>query len=351
MQDIIYTHDICNELAAVLSRYGNYDRIFVLTDENTERLSTDILKECNALNSVRHIVIKPGDGNKSIESVMHVWRELSINGATRHSCLVNVGGGMVTDLGGFAASTFKRGIDFINIPTTLLSMVDASVGGKTGFNFEGLKNEIGVFKDARSVLISTVFLRSLSSENILSGYAEMLKHSLLGNEDMWKRHLRFDPLEKSLDLCTLQEMIKESVMLKERIVTTDPTEKGLRKALNFGHTIGHAIESLSISKGHPVLHGFAVAYGIVAELFLSCIIEGLPTIKMRQTAQFVFDNYGHPDISCSSYDTLFRLMLHDKKNNSGIVNFTLLSDIGKIDINMTATKQLIFESLDFLREG
>lgn len=351
MQDIIYTHDICNELAAVLSRCGNYDRIFVLTDENTERLSTGILKECDALNDAPHIVIKPGDDNKSIESAMHVWRELGRNGATRHSCLVNVGGGMVTDLGGFAASTFKRGIDFINIPTTLLSMVDASVGGKTGFNFEGLKNEIGVFKDARSVLISTVFLSSLSSDNLLSGYAEMLKHSLLGNEDMWKRHLCFDPLEKSLDLRTLQEMIKESVTLKEYIVTTDPTEKGLRKALNLGHTIGHAIESLSISEGHPLLHGFAVAYGLVSELFLSCILEGFPTVKLRQTAQFVFDNYGRPNISCSNYDTLYALMLHDKKNTSGIVNFTLLSDIGDIKINMTATKRLIFESLDFLREG
>jgi 3-dehydroquinate synthase len=255
---------------------------------------------------------------------------------------------MVTDLGGFAASTFKRGLHLINIPTTLLAMVDASVGGKTGFNFGGLKNEIGVFRNASAVILDTVFLKTMDQENILSGYAEMLKHGLISTEQMWACLLRYDVEQP--DLALLQQMVADSVAVKQRIVTEDPTEQGLRKALNLGHTVGHAFESLALTR-KPVLHGYAVAWGLVCELYLSVVKTGFPTDKMRQTVHFIFDHYGRMPITCADYPSLLELMTHDKKNTAGQINFTLLSDIGGICINQTATKAEIEEALDFYREG
>ena len=294
------------------------------------------------------ITIGATDTHKTLETVVHVWTELGRLGATRHSLLVNIGGGMVTDLGGFAASTFKRGIAFVNIPTSLLAMVDASVGGKTGFNFNGLKNEIGVFSNASSVILDTEFLKTMDSENICSGYAEMLKHGLIHQERMWAELVNFNLRQP--DLKQLQKMVAESVEVKERIVIEDPTEQGIRKALNLGHTIGHAFESLSLER-KPVLHGYAVAYGLMAELYLSAAKTGFPTDKLRQTVHFIQENYGRMPISCDDYPKLIELMRHDKKNTSGSINFTLLGDIGDIRINQTATEEEIKEALDFYREG
>lgn len=254
---------------------------------------------------------------------------------------------MVTDLGGFAASTFKRGINYINIPTTLLSMVDASVGGKTGINFRGLKNEIGVFNNANTVILDTRFLSTLDAENIRSGYAEMLKHGLISNTSMWAELLRFDL--GNPDLKTLQNMVADSVKVKERIVEEDPTEKGIRKALNLGHTVGHSFESFAL-RNQPVLHGYAVAWGLICELYLSVIKTGFPSDKMHQTVSFIKEYYGKMTITCDDYPTLLELMTHDKKNIAGIINFTLLGEIGDIRINQTATKEEIFEALDFYRE-
>ena len=255
---------------------------------------------------------------------------------------------MVTDLGGFAASTFKRGINYINIPTTLLSMVDASVGGKTGINFRGLKNEIGVFNNAATVILDTQFLKTLDAENICSGYAEMLKHGLISNEQMWAELMNFD-LEQP-DLKLLSRMVADSVAVKERIVTEDPTEQGIRKALNLGHTVGPAFESFAL-KHQPVLHGYAVAWGLICELYLSCMKTGFPTDKMHQTVRFIKEHYGMMTITCDDYPTLLELMTHDKKNVAGIINFTLLGGIGDIRINQTATKDEIYEALDFYRES
>lgn len=324
------------------------DKLFVLTDETTQKLCLPLIKDFPCMSGASPIVIKAGDENKSLEAVVHVWEELQHMGATRHSLLINLGGGMVTDLGGFAASTFKRGIHLINIPTTLLSMVDASVGGKTGFNFGGLKNEIGVFRNASSVILDTTFLNTMDHENILSGYAEMLKHGLINNEKMLTELLTFD-IEHP-DLNVLQRMVAESVEVKQRIVLEDPTEQGIRKALNLGHTIGHAFESLAL-KRQPVLHGYAVAWGLVCELYLSVVKMGFPTERMRQMVRFIFDNYGRMPISCNDYPTLIELMTHDKKNVAGKINFTLLGAVGDIRINQTATKEEIEETLDFYREG
>lgn len=352
-QRVVISENLATDLALAISEC-EHDRIFVLTDETTKADCWPMIKDFIGLRGARPITIKTTDAHKNLDSLAHVWRGLEEGNATRHSLLINLGGGMVTDLGGFAASTFKRGIDFINIPTTLLAMVDASVGGKTGINFDGLKNEIGVFNDAKFVILDTEFLRTLDETNLRSGYAEMLKHGLISNEDTWAELVNFD-LAKP-DLKHLRQMLAKSVQVKERIVEQDPTEKDIRKALNFGHTFGHAFESFSIRQAEetgnaPILHGFAVAYGIVCELYLSVVKAGFPADKMRQTVRFIRDYYGQFAITCDNYDALIDLMRHDKKNVGSTINFTLLSDVGQIHINQTATEEEIKEAFDFYREG
>lgn len=351
-QRVIISQNIEEELAMAIAEC-EHDKIFVLTDENTAKCCWPVIQSFLCLKRAKLITIPASDTHKDIDSLAQVWTALGQGGATRHSLLINLGGGMVTDLGGFAASTFKRGINFINIPTTLLAMVDASVGGKTGINFNGLKNEIGVFNESKYVILDTCFLNTLDHENLLSGYAEMLKHSLIANEKMWAEHVRFDWHSGNLSLLTsqLSPLVKMSVEVKERIVTEDPLEKGIRKALNVGHTVGHAFESFAMKTGRPILHGYAVAYGIICELYLSVTKTGFPVDQMRQTVSFIREHYGTFDITCDDYDQLIELMTHDKKNTSGIINFTLLGGIGDIRINQTATAEEIKEALDFYREG
>jgi 3-dehydroquinate synthase len=263
--------------------------------------------------------------------------------------MVNLGGGMVTDLGGFAASTFKRGMAYINIPTTLLAQVDASVGGKTGINFGGLKNEIGVFNCATSVILSSAFLRTLDKENLLSGYAEMLKHGLLSTKENWAELLCFDITNPDFEI--LQTLVAKSVAIKEEIVNIDPMEKGIRKALNLGHTSGHALESLALEEGRTILHGYAVAWGLMMELYLSAKKCSFPAKEMHQLENFVKEHYGKFLYECKHYDTLYEYMTHDKKNENGNINFTLMAAIGDIRINQTATKDEIEEMLDYYREN
>lgn len=347
-QRVIISKNLEEELAEALSEC-EHDRLFVLTDTTTHQACWPQVSHFRTLRDARQIEIAPTDSNKNLESLAHVWQQLQEGGATRHSCLINLGGGMITDLGGFAASTFKRGINYINIPTTLLSMVDASVGGKTGINFNGLKNEIGVFNDSRYVILDTRFLTTLDAENIRSGYAEMLKHGLISNDKMWAELVGYN-LDNP-DLARLQQMVARSVAVKERIVSEDPLEHGIRKALNLGHTVGHAFESWAMKNGHPILHGYAVAFGMVCELYLSAIKTGFPTDCMHQTVGFIHENYGRLPITCDDYPTLLELMTHDKKNTAGTINFTLLAGIGDIRINQTATTEEICQALDFYREG
>lgn len=301
------------------------------------------------MQGARMITIAPSDEAKNISTLTKVWSALQEGGASRHSLMVNLGGGMVTDLGGFAASTFKRGMAYINIPTTLLAQVDASVGGKTGINFGGLKNEIGVFNCASSVILSSAFLRTLDKENLLSGYAEMLKHGLLSTKENWTELLCFDITNPDFD--TLQMLVAKSVAIKEEIVNIDPTEKGIRKALNLGHTSGHALESLAFEEGRTILHGYAVAWGLMMELYLSAKKCSFPAKEMHQLENFVKEHYGKFLYECKHYDTLYKYMTHDKKNENGNINFTLMGAIGDIRINQTATKDEIEEMLDYYREN
>ncbi len=349
MQKVIKSTDLNKDLSNILTQL-HFDRLFVLTDENTEKLCYPFIRDNEQIAKAGKIVIKAGDNNKNIESLASIWKFLSENGATRHSLLVNLGGGMLTDIGGFAAASFKRGIRCINIPTTLLGAVDAAVGGKTGINFNGLKNEIGAFAPAETVLIDSLFFQSLDHQNFLSGYAEMIKHGLIDSDEVWKRTISFDTEE--IDYSKLKELVVESVGVKERIVEIDPFEKGLRKALNLGHTIGHAFESLSYEINKPVQHGYAVAWGTICELYLSQKFCNFPKDKLYSTIYFIKDNYDGFPFDCDDYERLYEYMKHDKKNESAdTVNFTLLSDVGKVKIDQTASKEDIFESIDFLRES
>ncbi|MBQ0142927.1 MAG: 3-dehydroquinate synthase, partial [Prevotellaceae bacterium] len=295
------------------------------------------------------IVVPAGDIHKDIESLQKVWTGLIDGKATRYSLLINLGGGMVTDLGGFAASTFKRGIKFMNYPTTLLGMVDASAGGKTGINFGGLKNEIGLISMPTRVIFKNEFLRTLDRENLLSGYAEMLKHGLLSKSDMIDELLAFDLYE--IDFEKLGRMIRRSVGVKKVFVEKDVFEKDMRKALNFGHTLGHAFESLAMKKGMPILHGYAVAWGMICELYLSAAYFDFPQDTMRRVVQFIREHYGTMNFSCDDYDQLYEYISHDKKNIGEIIQCTLLSGLGVIRINRPISKEQMFEALDFLREG
>ncbi len=350
-QRIVISENLQKDIAIAISEC-EHDKVFVLVDETTEKTCWSLINRFLSLRNAQLIVIGSTDVHKNLETLSLVWKSLGEGGATRHSCLINLGGGMVTDLGGFAAATFKRGIDFINIPTTLLAMVDASVGGKTGINFNGLKNEIGAFRDAHCVILNTTFLKTLDADNIRSGYAEMLKHGLISSERMWAELVSFPlaELPNPQYLSQLQRMVADSVKVKEHVVNVDPRENGIRKALNFGHTFGHAFESWAL-KHDPMLHGYAVAFGMVCELYLSAIKTNFPSDKMRQTVAFIKENYGTLNITCDDYEELIELMTHDKKNKAGVINFTLLGGIGDVKINQTATEEEMKEALDFLREG
>lgn len=346
-QKILFSENLDNDVMTAISAC-RHDRLFIIADVNTNKHCLPLLEDIPAIKNAIRVVLPPSDTYKDINSVCNIWNKLQKSGATRQSLIINLGGGMITDLGGFAASTFKRGVDFVNIPTTLLAMVDASVGGKTGINFGGVKNEIGVFNDSRFVIINTGFLKTLSRENILSGYAEMLKHGLLSNENMWAELMNYDL--RNHDFKALQNMLVKSLEVKKNIIKIDPYERKERKALNLGHTFGHAFESFAL-KRHPVLHGYAVAYGLTCELYLSTIREGFPADKMRQTIRFIRENYGKLDFSCKNYDEIIQTMMHDKKNSFGRINFTLLGDIGDIRVNRNATDKEIKEVLDFYRDG
>ena len=346
-QRVIISRHLKTELAKAIAEC-EHDRIFVLVDETTNKLCWTLVKDYLCLKDAQTIVIGATDRRKNLDTLVHVWESLQQGKATRHSLLINLGGGMVTDLGGFAASTYKRGINFINVPTTLLAMVDASVGGKTGINFGGLKNEIGVFNDAEFVLLDTNWLRTLDEENIRSGYAEMLKHGLIADDTMWAELINFNLAQPNLR--QLASMLDKSVRIKERIVAEDPHEKGIRKALNLGHTFGHAFESWAM-KRQPVLHGYAVAFGLIAELYLATTQTDFPTERMRQTVNFIRAYYGSLPITCNDYPELIGLMHHDKKNRGNEINVTLLGGIGDIRINQTITEEDIKEALDFFREG
>ena len=346
-QRIVFSHQLATDLALAMTEC-EHERVFILTDETTKEQCWPLLDSFYGLRDATQITIKATDTHKTIETVCDVWRALDKGMATRHSLLINLGGGMVTDLGGFAASTFKRGIRFINVPTTLLSAVDAAVGGKTGVNFRGLKNEIGVFSEAEAVIISTCFFSTLPIAEVKSGFAEMLKHGLLKGAETYDRLLAYD--FESRDYDHLLDLLRESVEVKADIVSQDPHERGIRRALNLGHTAGHAFESLAMSHKNPIPHGHAVAWGMVVELTLANMLCSFPSARVQEYAKFILENYGAFHITCKDYDALLTLMRHDKKSENGEMNFTLLSDVGEVKINCCASDDDVRAALDIYRD-
>lgn len=349
-QKIIYTNSVGETVENLVAAMGS-PKIFVITDRGAFVNALPLLRAQSPLIAEAvTVTIEQGDENKNIDSLGRIWKALGDSGATRSSVIVNVGGGVVTDIGGFAAATFKRGVRFINVPTTLLGAVDAAVGGKTGINFNGLKNEVGCFAEADTVIISTIFFNTLPQQQLLSGYAEMLKHGLLSSADSYASLLKFDIL--NADLTRLLPLLEESVRVKERIVTEDPCEKGIRRALNLGHTAGHAFEALAMHKGRPIPHGYAVAFGILVEMILSHTLEGFPSEELYLYASYLKEQgYGSPDISCKDYEALVEYMHHDKKNDTpSRINFTLLSSPGVPLIDRTAPEAEILTALDIFRD-
>ena len=346
VNDIRVTNLIEKELGEIVSGYPS-GKVFIVCDENTKKNCLPELMRIPSLSSVPVLETQSGEENKSIDSVVKVWNFLEENGADRKSLLINLGGGMLSDLCGFAASCFKRGMHFVNIPTTLLSQVDASVGGKTGINFNGLKNEIGVFNQPQTVIIASKFLKTIDKDNILSGYAEMLKHGLIFNRSHWDDLLKFNI--ESIDFELLNSLTADSVSVKEFFVVNDPTEKNIRKALNFGHTAGHAFESLALHQGRPVLHGFAVAFGIITELYLSHKKLNFPLEDVVEISKWIISKYGKFELSDSDFEEAYLLMTKDKKNENGRINFTLIPEIGKFEININCEKELVYNALYFYK--
>jgi 3-dehydroquinate synthase len=324
---------------------GNFSSIFILVDENTEKYCLDIFLQKSKIESYNKIVILSGESNKNIESCISIWDQLNSFKADRKSLLINLGGGVLTDIGGFAASTYLRGINFINIPTTLLGMVDAAHGGKTGIDFKLLKNQIGVFNEPLEVLLDNEYLKTLSKEEYVNGYAEVVKHSLLTN----KSNLNFNSLIK-LDLFKESEHIINSYsQVKNEIVESDKYESNIRKALNLGHTIGHAVESFShISKKITDLkHGEAIVIGLITELYISHKKLNFPMKDLVAVKEHLSKYFSQISFSDSDIDQVCDLMIYDKKNSSNKINFVLLKEIGDPRLDQYVNRDTFKESFLF----
>lgn len=341
----VHFKNFAEELSGLLSK-RKYSSVFILVDDQTVNYCLPVLfQEVPALQSARVIEIFSGEGFKNLETVEQVWESLTTWHADRRALLINLGGGMVCDLGGFAAGTYKRGIDFIHVPTTLLSQVDAAYGGKQGIDFNHFKNQVGIFCNPAAIFVHTDFLKTLPQVQITNGFAEVVKHGLLSGGKFWKQLQLLDDLSS----VSWSKIVKESAAIKISVVKQDPFERGLRKILNLGHTIGHAIESKLLSRGGDTLHGFCIAAGMIGELYLSWQLCGLPEKKMKEAVSFIARHFPQPDLDPSLDDELLDLMKQDKKSSHGRVQFALLKKIGMPVIGVEAEDQVIRKALDYIR--
>lgn len=337
-QSPIIFGNIYEELNKFLSE-KSYDIIFLFVDSNThEHCLPTLLGEMETQSAMEIIEIPPGEENKDLEIVAQIWQSLAELGASRKSLFINLGGGVITDMGGFIASTFKRGIDFINIPTTLLSMVDASVGGKTGIDFGGLKNQIGTFSMPQMTLIDASFLETLEEREFRSGIAEMLKHGLIYQPEHWNSL-------QNITGETIQNLIEDSVTIKSEIVAQDPKESGLRKILNFGHTIGHALESFYLQTDNPLLHGEAIAVGMLVESILTFENELISQTELDEIFEGILKIFPSQPIDENIIPSLVELMKHDKKNQGGKISFSLLNGIGSAKYDVLLNENQISEGI------
>jgi 3-dehydroquinate synthase len=324
-----------SESLATFFAQNDYSHIAILVDEFTNKYCLPIIQDLLPSNFTK-ILIKSGEHHKNLATCERVWDRMTQANIDRHSLLVNLGGGVIGDLGGFCASTYKRGIDFIQIPTTLLAQVDASVGGKLGIDFHGLKNHIGVFQLPKAVLIDPKFIDTLSIQQKKSGFAEIIKHCLIRDEQEWNviRQQSFEELD-------LSKLIAHSVAIKEAVVLEDPKEAGLRKILNFGHTLGHAIETYLLDKGkRKILHGEAIAIGMIAEAFISHQRDLISLQELEEIESYLFENYGRVKLHAEEISKIISLTAQDKKNKGKEIRFSLLTGIGDCgyDIPVSASE-------------
>jgi 3-dehydroquinate synthase len=341
---VFFSNNAYEQLTNYLTDKKSFSKIFILVDSNThEYCLPTLLQNVGILKNYELIEIEPGEENKNINTVVGIWDTLTELGADRKSLMINLGGGVLTDMGGFVASTFKRGMKFINIPTTLLSMVDASTGGKTGIDLGNLKNQIGIFNLPEMVLVNSEFLSTLDSRQMRSGLAEMIKHGLIADKNHWDKLSDLD----NLDSNALDDLIQQSVSVKIKVVTEDPTEQGLRKILNYGHTIGHAVETFYMNTDKMLFHGEAIAIGMIAEAYLSTLKTGFEMEDADEIKKVILEYFPKTAIDKKDFPAIMELMKHDKKNVSGVISFSLLESIGSCAYDCYAFPKEIEEALEY----
>jgi len=345
--EIIPVKNFTKKVSAFLNK-KKYSGVFILTDDNTYKYCLPVLlgseKRNDLLESATTIKVYASEQHKNLQAAEYIWKRLTEENAGRNSVLLNLGGGMIGDLGGFAAATFKRGIDFIHLPTTLLAMCDASIGGKQGIDFNHYKNQVGFFKNPEVIFINEDFLKTLAADELVSGFAEVVKHALIAGGKFWKE---IEAIEK-IEEVAWKQIISESIDLKLSVVQKDPQERNYRKVLNLGHTIGHALETFLLNKYQRTLHGHCVAAGMMGELFLSEVCCGLPVKKRKSATEVIVRHFPKVHFTGDDIDSLIALMRQDKKNSSGKINMSLLEDFGKPVINQDVSGVLINEALQYM---
>lgn len=341
-------NDVFETIRSFLMQYEfKENKIFVLVDENTRKYCLPrLMSNIQLFQQVTILESTSGEESKNLESCKLVWEKLTQEGADRNSVLINLGGGVVSDMGGYIASSFKRGIRYVNIPTTLLAMVDASLGGKVGIDLNGIKNQVGLFSNPQVVFIMPEFIDTLPERQIKTGFAEIIKHALIYERQYW------DELSQKpfASIKNWQEIINWSVEIKNYFVMEDPLETGFRRVLNFGHTIGHALESYSLQIDEtPLNHGESVAMGLICESYISNKVSGLPDADLTEIIQYISDAFPIYELSEGGIEHIMENMKHDKKNSGNQINFTLLTSIGNSLINQHVEQVIIKDSLNFYR--
>lgn len=328
---------------ADLMDLSSYSKIAVISDKNL--INHLNILEKSLSRELTKIIIQPGENQKNIDNIQTIWQQLQNAKFDRQSLIINLGGGVITDMGGFAASTYMRGIDFVNIPTTLLSQVDASVGGKTGIDFSGIKNLIGTFKQPKMVVIDVEILKTLPDREYISGFAEIIKHGLIADESYFERTTSNSPLKFPDD--ELIDIITRSCEIKKQIVEKDVNEKGLRKILNFGHTIGHAIEAISITTDTPLLHGEAISLGIISEAKISNLL-GFISENDLNIIKKALKNAGLPDHTEIQAEKVIEILESDKKTSFGRINWTLLKSIGEAIYDISVDEEIVIKAIEYV---
>jgi len=321
---------------------SNYSEIVVLVDENTQKFCLPLISEY--IGNHTTISVKSGEESKSIHTCLDIWKQLSDKAIDRKALIINLGGGVICDMGGFIAATYKRGIDFVNIPTTLLAMCDASIGGKLGVNLDGIKNAVGLFKNPKAIVLYTNFLKTLPERHFMSGYAEIIKHALIGDKRVFKELLESEDIKSDIE-----KFISRSIRTKNRIVNLDIFEQGIRKSLNFGHTVGHALETFFLVNfpGQPVHHGEAIAAGMIAESYISWKKKYLEEAELQQISRYILKEFPKLIFSNTNFKELISYTLKDKKNEHQQRLFTLIDGIGQFRINEIISEDEIRQSLEY----